>query len=465
MSLDLKPDLCVLGGGAGGVSLALEAATRGLSVVLVEKAALGGARLTASIPRNALLAVSRTATREARPDFSGARQHIASVAAALAPNYAQARLEASNVVVIRAAGRFTNRQTCEAGGRKIAARRFVVATGAVEKTLSIPGLDLVRPLDCALLCALDHPPESLIVIGADPDGLVLAQAMRRFGCGVIVLAATRIFPREDDELTAPVRASFARDGITLLEGARIARIEPRGGGVRVILASGGHEKPVMGSHILIAAGRAPAVEGLGLTEAGVRYTKGGIETGAGFVTSNRRIHAIGAAVSGAQQDGVAEQHASLVLRAIAGLPGGRVRRPAAPRVILTRPPFAMTGLSEAQARAAYRHIHVLRWPFPETERARLDDLSGGHIKLIVSRRGTLLGAGITGLGAEELINFCTLAIAKGMTASDIASIMVSYPSLTGAARRAAMTFTANRIDHSLTQHVLRFLRVFGLGLP
>jgi pyruvate/2-oxoglutarate dehydrogenase complex dihydrolipoamide dehydrogenase (E3) component len=471
MSADLEADLCVVGGGAGAISLALGAAAGGLSVVLIEKAALGGRRLTHTVPRHALLAISRaSAASRAAADFGAVLgeppiEHIASVVAAIAPNYTQARLEAMNVKVVRAAGRFTRPDTCEAAGRKIMARRFVVATGAVEKTLPIPGLDLVRPLNCATLCALDHPPRCLIVIGADPDGLALAQAMRRLGCVVIVITDTKVFALDDEELTAPVRAGFARDGIVIHEGVRISRIEPRAEGVRVFIVTAGHEKPITGSHLLIAAGRAPVVEGLGLAEARVRYSKNGIETGSGFTTSNRRIHAIGAVVRGAQHDGAAEQHAGLLLRAVLGLPGGRMRRPAAARVVLTCPPMAVTGLSEAQARAAYRHIYVLRWPFSETERAQIERHSGGHIKLLASRRGTILGAGIVGVGAEELINLCTLAISKGMTASDIASIMVTYPALTDAARRASMTFPVNGLDRPFTQLMMRVRRWFGEGLP
>ena len=474
MNAVLTPDLCVVGGGAAGVSLALEAAAFGLSVVLVEKNALGGARLTQSVPRSALIAVSRAAAAVSGADeprlgsaidFARARAHLALAAKAIAPNYAQARLEAANVKVIRAAGRFTRPDTCEAGANKIKARRFVVATGAVEKSLSIPGLDLVRPLDCASLCALDHPPERLIVIGADPDGLALAQAMQRFGSDVFVLSDTKAFSLQDEELAAPVRAEFARSGIVVHEGTRVLRIEPRGDGVRVFIAAAGHEKPISGSHLLIAAGRAPVVEGLGLAEAKVRYTANGIATGTGLRTSNRRIHAIGAVIKGGQHDGAAEQHAGLVLRFILGLPGGRTRRNAAPRVILTSPPIATTGLSEAQARAAYRHIHVLRWPFAETDKGQIEHQPSGHVKFIASRRGLILGAGIVGWGAEELINLCTLAISKGMTAEDIASIMVPYPALTDAARRACMTFPAHGLNRSLTQRVLRVLRWFGQGLP
>ncbi|MGB7967600.1 MAG: FAD-dependent oxidoreductase, partial [Methylocella sp.] len=268
MNADLPPDLCIIGGGPGGFSLALGAAACGRSVVLVEKGALGGRRLTDAIPRHAVLAASRAATSargaaafgiavpELQIDFARVGQRAAAALAAIAPNYTQARLEAMNVRVIRAPGRFTRPDTCEAGGEIITARRFVVATGSVERILPIPGLDLVRPLDCAALCALEHPPRCLIVIGADADGLALAQAVRRLGSEAIVLAEGEIFGSEDEELAAPVRAAFARDGVVVHEDVRISRIEPRGGGVRVFIVAAGHEKPVAGSHILVAAGRA-----------------------------------------------------------------------------------------------------------------------------------------------------------------------------------------------------------------
>ena len=474
MSADPPPDLCIIGGGPGGFSLALGAAACGRSVVLIEKGALGGRRLTDAIPRHVLLAASRAATsargaaafgiaaqmsqiaKEPQIDFARVRQRATAVHAAIAPNYTQARLEAMNVRVIRAPGRFTRPDTCEAAGEKIKARHFVVATGTVERILPIPGLDLVRPLDCAALCGLENPPRCLIVIGADPDGLALAQAMRRLGSEAIVLAVGEIFVSEDEELVAPVRAAFARDGVVIHEEVRISRIEPRGDGVRVFIAAAGHEKPIAGSHILVAAGRAPAVEGLGLAAARVRYNESGIDTDATLATRNRRIHAIGAVVRSGRQGGGAEQHAGFVLRTVLGVPGRRTRRQVATRVILTSPAMATAGLPEAQARATHRHIRVLRWPFAETERARIEHRHGGHVKLVTSRRGTLLGAGIVGAGAEELMHLFTLAISKGMTASDIASIMVPYPALVDAARRAAMTFRDGRRDAPLGRFLIEW---------
>jgi hypothetical protein len=123
-----------------------------------------------------------------------------------------------------------------------------------------------------------------------------------------------------------------------------------------------------------------------------------------------------------------------------------MRRQADIRVILTSPPIAMAGLSEVQARATHRHIRVLRWPFAETERARIEDQTAGHVKLITCRAGSILGAGIVGSGAEELISLVSLAISKGMTAGDIASIMAPFPALSDAVRSAASMFRDDRVQ-------------------
>lgn len=472
MSAEGQPDLCIVGGSAGGLSLALQAAGRGLSVVLVENGAIGGDRLTDAVPGHALLAASRVVAsvrnaakfgiepQDPLVNFTKVREHIAAVVTAVAPNYAQTRLEAMNVRVIRAPGRFTRPDTFEVNGEMIKARRFVIATGTVAKTFPIPGLDVVRPLTLRSLCALDKLPQRLVVIGEDPDGLALAQGVQRLGCDVVVLAARRIFASEDEELVAPVRGGFARDGVVVHEGVRISRVEPHGTGIRVFIVAAGHEKPIVGSHLLIAFSRTPLVEGLGLAAAQVRYDENGIQTGADLRSSNRRIYAIADVRHGTASAGAAEYHAGLVLRSILGLPGGEIRRHAAARVTLTSPPIAIAGLSEAQARAIYRHIRVLRWPFAETDRARIEHRPSGHVKLITNRRGTLLGAGIVGAGAEELINLCTLAISMGMTARDIASIMVAYPALSDALRSASMTVEAGGFDRPQQSYLLRLLRWF-----
>ena len=453
-----------------GFSLALGAAACGRSVVLVEKGALGGRRLTDAISRHTLLAASRAATSargaaafgiavpEPRINFARVRQHAAAVLAAIAPNYAQARLDAMNVKVIRARGTLHQSRYLRGGRRE--------NQGATLRCRDRIRRERSCPFRGSTSCGRSTAPRSarwnirpgVLSSSAQIRMGSRSRAMRRLGCEAIVLAEGEIFVSEDEELAAPVRAAFARDGVVVHEDVRISRIEPRGDGVRVFIAAAGHEKPVAGSHVLVAAGRAPAVEGLGLAAAKVRYNESGIETDASLATSNRRIHAIGAVVRSARQGGAGEQHASLVLRTVLGLPGSRTRRQAAARVISTSPTIATSGLPEAQARAAHRHIRVLRWPFAETERAGIEHRRSGHVKLVTSRRGTLLGAGIVGPGAEELINLFTLAISKGMTASDLASLMVPYPALADAARRAAMTFQDSRLDTPLGRFLIEWNR-------
>ncbi len=449
----LRPDLCILGGGAAGVNLAISAAACGLSIALVEKDRIGGDRLDDAIPGHALRAAGHFAATLRRAqkfgisvqppeiDFARVQAHAAAVAAALEPDYSHVRLNGMNVKMIKAIGRFTGPDALEAGGLAIKARRFVVATGSQPKSPAIPGLDLVRPLTAAALCRLASPPRRLIVIGSDPAGLALAQGVRRLGCEVILLAETTIFPQEDEELVAPVHTQFLRDGVVIREGAQILRIEPDGDGLRVLIARGpdcrsgsgesapkGETETIEGSHVLLAAGAAPRVEGLGLTAAGIRYDATGIKVDAHMRSSNRRIYAIGAAAESER-----------VLRHILGFKAPSAPQPSA-RVILTDPEMAFSGLSERQARESRQPIRVLRWPYAATDRAQIERSTGGHVKLLTSRGGKILGAGIVGPAAGELINLHTLAISAGMYASDLASIIVPYPTFAEAAQGAAAAF-------------------------
>ncbi len=244
----LEPDLCIIGGGASGLALAAGAASGGLSVVLVEQGEIGGYRLAHAAPSLALLEASRFAARlgpgsrfrfdldAPRMDFARLRAHVAAVTGELAPNYSLARLDALSVKVIRAPGRFTRADTLDAGGTRIKARHFAIATGAAAKPLPIAGLDLIRPLTYASLCGLDQPPRRLIVIGGDPLGIALAQAMRRLGGEAVILTSASLLTPEDEELVAPVRDELARDGVVIHEHVKILKLEPQGDGVCAIFA-------------------------------------------------------------------------------------------------------------------------------------------------------------------------------------------------------------------------------------
>lgn len=474
MSEVLRPDLCVIGAGSGGLSVAAAAAMMRVPVVLVEKGEMGGDCLNyGCVPSKALIAAAhaahamRSADRfglrgvEPRVDFAAVRAHVRGVIAAIAPNDSQARFEALGVRVIRAAGRFAGKDNLEAGGISIKARRFVIATGSSPALPPIPGLETVRVLTNENIFDLAELPVRLIVVGGGPIGVEIAQAFRRLGSDVTILEAAAVLAREDPEFQAVVVRRLRGEGIVLREGARIARAEPRGAGVRLVLEGQSIEETIDGSHLLIAAGRRPNVENLGLEAAGVAYGRSGIEVSNSLRTANRRIYAIGDVAGGAQFTHAANYHAGLVLRAALFRLPVKLEARMIPRVTYTDPEIAVAGLSEAEARAAHGKINVLRWPFSENDRAQAERETAGHIKLITGKRGQILGAGIVGPRAGELIAFWQLAIAKKLKARDIAGLTLPYPTLSEVSKRAASSAFAASLRNPWLGRALRFLRRFG----
>lgn len=474
MKDSLKPDLCVIGAGSGGLSIAAAAAAMGVSVVLIEKGEMGGDCLnTGCVPSKALIAAGHIAATmrrgepfgiapvEPKVDFAKTHDHVHGVIKTIAPNDSVARFQAMGVRVLRAHARFTSKNTVEAGDETIQARRFIVATGSAAAVPTIPGLDLVRYFTNETIFELKERPQRLVIIGGGPIGMELAQAFRRLGSDVTVLEVGRVLGREDAELAAPVRERMEAEGVSIVESAKILRLELRGQGFRIVLGGGEFEHFVDGSHLLIAAGRSPNVENLGLDRAGIAYDKKGIHVNAGLRTSNRRVYAIGDCVGAAQFTHAANYHAGLVMRsALFRLPV-KVKAEAIPRVTYTDPEIAVTGLTEEQAKAVHKDIRVLRWPFVENDRAVAEHEAHGHIKVITTAKGKILGAGIVGPRAGELISLWTLALSKNMKVSDIAGIVMPYPTLSEVSRRAAITYFGPSLRSPWLQRALTFLRKFG----
>jgi pyruvate/2-oxoglutarate dehydrogenase complex dihydrolipoamide dehydrogenase (E3) component len=472
----LSPDLCILGASAAGSALAIAAAAQGLSVALIGKEPAMD-RLASIVPGEAFRTVAEAAAQRPtqllgafrpRPvldlaGFARAQAHLAGVADALAPKYAQARIEAMNVSVLKPPGRFIRPDAVETAAGVIKARRFVIAPALRSRPLSIRGLDLIQPLTAADLRRLERPPERLIIIGADPRGLETAQAMRRLGGEVALLSETRIFADEDDEIVAPLRLQFLREGVVLREEAKILRIEPDGAGLRILIAAPGAASEVEafdGSHLFLASGAAPALEGLGLAAAGVRFDASGVKVDANLRSSNRRVYAIGAAAGGD-----AESEAYRVLRHMRRSPFGFFAGRSAPprtRVAWTSPQIAFTGLTEDAARKRRRRICVSRFPYSCADRAQIDGPAAGHVKLVMTRRGKILGAAIVGPVAGELINLYTLSISRGMHASDFASTPVPYPSFAEAAQGATLAFEARRT--AATWRIFRIARLIAQAI-
>lgn len=475
MPQSIAADICVIGAGSGGLSVAAGASQLGAEVVLIERAKMGGDCLNyGCVPSKALIAAAEAAqavrgaarfgVRAGTPavDFAAVHDHVHAVIAAIAPNDSTERFEGLGVRVIQGAARFTGPGTVIAGDYRISARRFVIATGSSPVAPQIPGLADVPYLTNETIFDSRGPIGHLIVIGGGPIGIEIAQAYRRLGARVTVLEMFAALGKDDPELVDVVRRQIARDGVALHEGVEIRSVAAAASGVAVGFGRNGEpESRVEGTHLLVAAGRAANADGLGLEAAGVRFGRGGIEVDARLRTSNRRIFAIGDAAVGHRFTHVAGYHAGIVIRnALFRLPA-KVDYRALPWVTYTAPELAQVGLGEAEARKRHGEIRILRSTVAENDRAQAQRDTDGLLKVIATRRGVVVGAGMVGPHAGEAIQIWCLAIAKGLKVKDVAGLILPYPTLGEINKRAAGSFYAPVLFGPRTRWLVRLLRRLG----
>lgn len=467
-------DLCIIGAGSGGLSVAAGAVQMGASVVLVEKGAMGGDCLNSGcVPSKALIAAAhvahlyRTGSRfgihgpapEIR--FQDVHDHVHGVIGAIAPHDSIERFEGLGVMVIKAAGQFADRETIEAGGRRIKARRFVVATGSRAVVPPIPGLAEAGYLTNETVFALKERPGHLVVVGGGPVGIEMAQAFRRLGAEVTVIERFGILAREDPEAVAVVREALRHEGVRLIEGCGVSGIRRDHDMISVTLdAESAADQAVAGTHVLVAAGRRPNIEGLGLDKAGIAATPAGIAVDARLITSNRKVFAIGDVAGGPHLTHAAGYHAGIVIRnALFGLPA-KVDYRALPRATFTDPELAQAGLTEAEARKAGHKVEILNWPFALNDRAQAERATQGFAKVILGRNGTILGATIVGPRAGELIGTWALAISAGLKPGAIAGAVLPYPTLSEISKRAAGSYFTPRLFGALTRRLVGLVQRF-----
>lgn len=472
----LDVDICVIGAGSGGLSVAAGAAQLGASTVLIEKDRMGGDCLnTGCVPSKALLASAKAARRwratralgvdYAPPsvDFAAVNRHVHEVIGAIAPNDSVERFEGFGVNVIKGAARFVGPQEIAVDGTRIRARRVVIATGSTAATPPIPGLDRVPYFTNETVFENTELPRHLIIVGGGPIGLEMAQAHRALGSEVTVLEAFRVLPKDDPELAVMLRQHLAGEGIAIREQVRISRIEPDGNGIAAVLENGSSgEERIAGTHLLVAAGRRPNVAGLDLAKAGIDYGPTGIKVDARLRTTNRRSFAIGDVAGGPQFTHVAGYHAGIVIRnALFRLPA-KVDYRSLPWVTYTEPELAHVGLTEAQARAAHGDdVTVLRWPYHENDRAQAERETEGLVKAVTTRSGKILGASILGALAGELIQVWVLAIGQGLNIKALAGMIAPYPTLGEVSKRAAGSFFTPKLFSERTRRLVRLLSRFG----
>ncbi len=471
MSQTIKADLCVIGAGSGGLSVAAGAAQMGAKTVLVEKAKMGGDCLNyGCVPSKALIAaghaahITRTSGRyginghEPEVRFGEVADHVHGVIGAIAPHDSVERFESLGVQVIQAAARFVGPDEVEAGNHRIRARRYVIATGSSPAVPDIPGIARVSYLTNETVFDLRERPDHLIVVGGGPIGCELAQAHRRLGANVTLLQSRRILPKDDPEAAAVVRKSLISDGVDVIEGVQVKAAGQNGNGVAVLIGVEGDERRINGSHLLVSAGRRANVNGLGLEEAGIRYTPRGIDVDARLRTSNRKVFAIGDVAGGYQFTHMASYHAGIVIRnALFRLPA-RAKYHAVPWVTYTDPELAHVGMTIADAQKSQDKFRVLNWSFADNDRAQAERETDGLIKVVVGSRGRVLGATIVGPRAGEMILAWTLAVDQGLKIGAMANVIAPYPTLSEVSKRVAGTYYTDALFSPRTRGLVAALQ-------
>ncbi len=466
----IKTDICVIGAGSGGLSVAAGAVQMGASVVLLEGHKMGGDCLNyGCVPSKALIAAGKhahamttgaaygVAPVDPVVDYAATMEHVSGVIKGIEPHDSVERFEALGVKVISEFGRFISPTEVQAGDTIITARRFVISTGSSPFVPPIPGLDTVDYLTNENLFELRDRPEHLLIIGGGPIGMEMAQAHVRLGSKVTVLEGMKALGRDDPDMAAVALENIRAEGVDIIEGVMVSEVIG-GDGVTVKTKDGAE---FHGSHILMTVGRKPNIDKLDLEKAGIETHRPGIVVDAGLKTTNKRVYAIGDVAGGLQFTHVAGYHAGVIIRStLFGLPAKATEKHI-PWATYTDPEIAQVGLTEAQAVEAHGDkVEVLRFEYAENDRARAERNTKGLIKVMVLK-GKPIGASIVGTQAGELIQTWALVIANGLKIGAVAAMVAPYPTLGEINKRVAgQYYTPRLFESTRVKRIVRFVQRF-----
>ncbi|MBC5799191.1 MAG: FAD-dependent oxidoreductase [Candidatus Eremiobacteraeota bacterium] len=459
-------DVVVIGGGAAGLAAAGAAGMLGAKTALVHADDLGGeCTWTGCIPSKTLLRSAHAAHEirratdfglraELTVNFAHVMQRVRAVRRQVyASEDAPEIIARYGVQPIRATARFVDARTLVLDGvgpSRLTARWFIVATGSRPSALRVSA----PTYDNESIWDLDVLPARLLVAGAGPVGIEMAQAFQRLGAAVTVISPTaRILPRDDAECAAMLQRSLAADGIHFILERSIAAASKRDSGIVATLSDGTTQE----ADVLFAAvGRESRVDDLGLDRAGVGVRDGRIVVDAHCRTTAHRIYAVGDVATASRFTHVAERMSTIaVAHALLALPL-RFDERELTWTTFTAPELAHVGAQEEQLRRDGRRHRVLRFPFTHLDRAQTDE-ADGLVKIVITPRGRIIGASVVGPRAGEMIAELALARKRRIDAAALSGTLHAYPTYAMATRRAADGFVLKaRSDFAV--RVLRLLR-------
>ncbi len=466
-------NLVVIGGGTAGLVTAAGAAGLGAKVALIERHLLGGDCLNVGcVPSKALIRAARTAAEVRRAgdfgvhvngevgvDFAAVMERMRRLRADLSPHDSAARFRELGVDVFIGAGKFTGRDTVEVAGKTLRFAMAAIATGARAAAPAIPGLDTVPYLTNETLFSLTTLPKRLGVIGAGPIGCEMAQSFARFGAEVFLIESINgVLPREDRDAAMILQAALLRDGVKLLGGGKNLRLAKAPDGVRVLVESHGRDHDLVVDQLLVAVGRAPNVEGLGLEKAGVEFGKKGVVVDDHLRTTNPRVFACGDICSPYQFTHAADFMARIVIQN--ALFKGRKKASALtiPWCTYTSPEIAHVGLHPREAKAKGIELDTFTQQMGKVDRAILDGEEEGFVRVHV-RKGTdeILGATITATHAGDMIGEISLAMTNRIGLGKIAGAIHPYPTQAEAIRKVGDLYNRTRLTPFVKSLFARWL--------
>lgn len=470
MTKTINADLCIIGAGSGGLSVAAGAAQLGRKVVLIEKGEMGGDCLNyGCVPSKALLAAAKHAQtmrkadkfgiRSVEPevDFAAVMDHVHDVIASIAPHDSQERFEGLGVTVLRDKGEFVGPREVKAGDTHVTAKHFIIATGSRPFVPPIPGLENVDYLTNETLFENRTKPDHLLVVGGGPIGLEMAQAHRRLGSKVTLIEAFNILNLDDPDCVAVVRDALIAEGVDLKEKAKAETISTSGGQISIGLDTG---ETVTGSHLLMAVGRKPNVDGIGLETASIEFDRRGIKTDDKLRTTNNRVYAIGDVAGGPQFTHMAGDHAGTIIRNVLFKSRSNRKDTLIPKVTYSDPEIASVGVNETEAKEAFGDVKVVRFDYAENDRAKAERRKEGFIKVITKKNGLIVGATIVGKDAGELIHPWSLALANGRKIGDFTKYIAPYPTLGEISKRAGGAWYTPSLFSDRTRSIVKLLATF-----
>ncbi|HUK57350.1 MAG TPA: FAD-dependent oxidoreductase [Nitrospiria bacterium] len=454
-------DLVVIGGGAGGLVTASGAARLGAKVALIERERFGGECLwTGCVPSKALIRSAKIKhlmehagsygfrDQPVSVEFDRVMRHMRDVIMTIQPHDDPDRFRKMGVEVIQGRAAFSGPDRLEVNGRVLKSRRFCIAVGAGPLIPPVDGLDRVPYMTHLNFFDQSRKPEHLIVMGGGPVGCEMGQTFHRLGSRVTIIEALdRILHKDDRETTNRLHEILVKEGLRIELNAKAEKVEREGERIRLRCGREGQSFSVEGDALLIAAGKRPRVEGLGLAEAGVEFDHGGIKVDRCMRTTNPRVFACGDVTGGFPFTHMAEYQAGLVVaNALVPFLRRKADYSVVPWCTFTDPELAQVGLTEEQAQRRFGEggYRVWRFAVADNDRHIIDGEKQGTVKLLTRPNGRIIGCTILSANAGDLIHEYALALRKKGTVADISGMIHVYPTRAQANKRASDQYFAEK---------------------